>query len=88
MEIGEQPDEGLRREIREETGIDLTDIKLYRCRTHRSHIEIIMTATGVGEPRVMSREITELAWFPLDEMPSAMSLDQKMLIRSALTGTV
>jgi 8-oxo-dGTP diphosphatase len=84
LETGEQPDEGLRREIREETGIDLENIKLYRCRTQRRHIEIIMTAKGVGEPRVMSREITALAWFPLDQMPAAMSIDQKLLIRAAL----
>jgi 8-oxo-dGTP diphosphatase len=87
LEIGEQPDEGLRREIREETGIDLEDIRLFRCRTQRRHIEIIMTAKGIGEPRVMSREITELAWFSLDQIPSAMSSDQKMLIRAALNRT-
>jgi len=87
LELGEQPEAGLRREIREETGIDLTDIRLFRCRTFGRHIEIVMTATAVGEPRVMSREITELAWFALDDMPAEMSLDQKQLIQSAFAST-
>lgn len=84
LELGEQPETGLRREIREETGIDLADVRLFRCRTFGRHIEIVMTASAVGEPRVMSREITELAWFGNEDMPAEMSRDQKQLIQSAL----
>lgn len=84
MEKGEQPDSALRREIREETGIELTDIKLHRCRTYRQHIEIIMIGRAVGEPEVKSREISELGWFDVADMPPDMSLDQQFLIRNAL----
>ena len=84
MSRGEQPDEALRREIREETGLELADIRLYRCRTLRRHIEIIMTARGIGEPEVKSREIKRLGWFDLDNMPEDMSLDQQFLIQKVL----
>ena len=86
MESGEQPDTALRRELREETGLELSDIVIHRCRTHGRHIEIIMTATGVGEAEVKSREITRLGWFDVENMPPEMSLDQQFLIRKALLG--
>jgi len=84
IEIGEQPEAGLRREVLEETGIELRDLKLYRCRTLRRHIEVIMTGIGIGEPVVRSSEISELGWFDLDSMPPEMSRDQKSIIQAAL----
>jgi 8-oxo-dGTP diphosphatase len=84
LERGEQPEKALRREIREETGLNLTDVSIYRVRTLRRHIEIIFMAKGVGEPRVLSREIKEAGWFEVEEMPGEMSLDQQFVIRRAL----
>ena len=84
MDKGEQPEAALRREIREETGLELANIRLARIRTMQRHLEIIFTARGVGEASVKSREITELAWFDLDAMPPDMSLDQQVLIRKIL----
>lgn len=84
VDRGEQPEATLRREIREETGLELKDVRPYRTRTLGRHIEVIFTARGVGEPQVMSREISELAWFDVDKMPAEMSRDQHNLVKSAL----
>lgn len=84
LEFGEQPEAAFRREITEETGLDLSDVAIYRCRTHKRHIEIIFTARGLGHAEVKSREITELAWFDVENMPAEMSLDQQFLILKAL----
>ncbi len=84
MNAGEHPEAAFRREIREETGLELSDVTLYRTRTHKRHIEIIFLAKGGGEARVLSREITELGWFATDDMPAEMSLDQQFLVRNAL----
>src|ERR1035437_9147133 len=46
LEAGEQPETALRREIREETGLELQDVRLYNARTRRRHIEIIFMARG------------------------------------------
>ncbi len=69
---GEQPEDTLKREIREETGLELRDVKLVRVRTIYSHIEILFRATSGGTARV-SREINQAGWFRIDEMPGEMS---------------
>ena len=84
LDAGEQSEAAFRRELREETGIELYDVSLVRTRTLHRHIEIIFAAKGIGEPVVKSREITELGWFDLDNMPPEMSLDQQFLISKVL----
>ncbi len=84
MDLGEQPEAAFRREIMEETGIEVRDVSLHRIRTLRRHIEVIFIAKGVGEPSVKSREIRGLGWFPVDALPPEMSLDQQFLITKAL----
>ena len=86
MSSGEQPEETIRRELREETGIKLDDLKLIRIRTVRSHVEILFSAVAIGEPEVMSREILSLGWFEVDDMPEKMSGTQKKFIRGVVNG--
>ena len=66
------------------SGIDVTDVSIIRMRTLRRHIEIMFLAKGIGEATVKTREITELGWFAIDDLPPEMSLDQQFLIRRAL----
>ncbi len=80
----EQPETALRRELKEETGLDLRNVSIYRSRTIKKHIEIIFTARAIGEAIVGSREIRQLKWISLDEMPPEMSLDQQFLVKKIL----
>ena len=84
INLGEQPEAALRRELHEETGLDLGNVALLRVRTLKRHIEIVFTATGHGEAQVRSREITELGWYDPDSLPGDLSLDQQFLIRAVL----
>jgi 8-oxo-dGTP diphosphatase len=81
---GEQPEDAIRREMREEIGIELGDLKMFRVRTIRSHVEILFTATPVGSPQVMSREILDLGWFTLDTVPEGFSIAQRFIIQKVL----
>lgn len=84
INAGEQPADAVRREIREETGIELRDVELVRVRTFGTHIEIIFKAAGVGNPEVKSAEITELGWFTLEAMPPEMDIDQQFMIKKSI----
>ena len=85
VDKGEQAEDAIRREVREETGIELNELRLGQVRTHGKHIEILFFARPVGEPEVRSREITELGWFGTDEIPKEMSQRQQEQIRKALS---
>ena len=84
----EQPVEALRRELREETGIELNAIKLLNARTLNRHIEILFRAEANGAAEVKTREINSLGWFDIDKMPENMDRAQKSMIRSYLKNQV
>ena len=85
---GEQPEAAIRREIQEETGIELEDLRLYRIRTIKRHVEILFRATSTGTAEVNSIEITELGWFAPSEMPAGISRIQKYMIEEVLASGV
>ena len=82
---GEQPAEALRRELREETGIELTDVKIFRVRTIDRHLEILFRAKTTDEPTVKSREINAAGWFRVGALPAKMNRTQKTIIEKLLS---
>jgi ADP-ribose pyrophosphatase YjhB (NUDIX family) len=85
IDHSESPEEAIRREIKEETGIELADLKLFRVRIHGSHVEVLFTAVGVGEPMVKSAEIIGLGWFSLDDLPDGISTSQRATITEVIS---
>ena len=83
---GEQAEDAIRREIREETGIEVDQLKMFRVRTLGGHVEILFSATTNEEPEVESREIIELGWFDVESMPDQMSEAQKRLVKEVVNG--
>jgi len=81
---GEQPIEALRRELREETGIELTDVKINGVRTINRHLEILFRAKTIGKATVKSREINQVGWFRVDALPAKMNQTQKTIIEKLL----
>ena len=84
INAGEQPEDAFRREIREETGLEIEVLGLIRIRTLKRHVEILYLAKTDGTPEVNSREIIEFRWFEPDAPPPEMNLDQQFLIRKVL----
>ena len=85
--VREQPEDAIRREVREETGLELEDLVMFQVRTIGAHVEILFTAKAVGEAEVKSpREILELGWFDVGAMPDQMSRSQRVLIEKVVGG--
>src|SRR5260370_11355391 len=78
----EQPEHGLRREFREEIGIEIENVEILFARTlsRPRQIEIYFRARAIGEPEPCSFEIITAKWFALDDLPSELSRDQRRLI--------
>ena len=88
LDAGESAQKAVQREVREETGIDLNDVRLHRVHVHGRHVEIIFSAKPNGDPQVLSAEIYRLGWFGVDALPTGTTLGQKMLIGEVLNSDV
>ena len=88
LDAGEQAHEAVRREVREETGIELEDVKFCRVLIRGRHIEVVFTARPLGDLQVLSAEIYKLGWFAFDSLPNGTTMGQKMLIGEVLGGHI
>jgi len=88
LDQGEQPETAIRRELREEAGIELENLKMIRVRTLNRHIEILFRAESNDTAEVKSREIKSLDWFAVDEMPEEMNSVQKSTVKKVLRGEI
>lgn len=87
MNSGEQPEAGVRREIREEVGIELDKVELLFARSlgRLRQVEIYFRARAVGIPEPCSFEIKRAEWFTLNALPPDLSRDQVRLIDQAVS---
>jgi len=83
---GEQPEAGLRREIREEIGIELEAVELLFARSlgRLLQVEIYFRARAAGIPQPRSFEIKRAEWFTVNALPPDLSRDQIRLIEQAI----
>jgi 8-oxo-dGTP diphosphatase len=83
---GEQPDEALRRELREEVSLEVSGVELYFARALRKphQVELYFACTATNDPTPSSFEIRKAQWFDINELPSELSNDQQKIIKRAL----
>ena len=86
MQEGEQPEETLRRELREEVGLEVEKVELFTTRAFKvpRQVEIVFTARAIGDTNELNFEIQKAAWFFLNELPQELPKDQVQLIKRAL----
>jgi 8-oxo-dGTP diphosphatase len=86
IEQGEQPEEALRRELREEIGLEVAEVKLFTVRAFKrpKQVEIVFVGHALGSPEELNFEIQEAAWFLPGEFPKELPADQTELIKRAL----
>jgi ADP-ribose pyrophosphatase YjhB (NUDIX family) len=86
MRAREQPEEALRRELREEIGleVEIAGVAFIRALQKYQQVEIIFRCAPGGIPIPRSFEIGRAEWFDLNSLPDGLSDDQRGLIRRAL----
>jgi ADP-ribose pyrophosphatase YjhB (NUDIX family) len=83
----EQPQDGLRRELRDEVSIEIDEVEFLFARTlpRPRQVEIYFRARVIGDPKPSSFEIKQAQWFTLNELPEELSNDQRRLIQRAIS---
>jgi 8-oxo-dGTP diphosphatase len=87
---GEQPDEAIRREVREETGLALEAVELAFVRTHRHVRQVEIIFRGRMKADAVARldkgfEIDRAEWFARDALPRGIDRDQRRIIERVLS---
>jgi mutator protein MutT len=86
IEKGEQPEEALRRELREEIKLEVEKARLFTTRAFKTprQVEIVFIVQAIGDPERLSFEIQKAEWFLPNELPEGLPSDQAQLIKRAL----
>ncbi|HVF43827.1 MAG TPA: NUDIX domain-containing protein [Pyrinomonadaceae bacterium] len=89
LKSGEQPEEAIRRELREETGLELDSVELAFVRTLGGvrQVEVIFRAGMKADALARlekSFEIDRAEWFAPDSLPDSVGRDQRAVISRAL----
>ena len=91
LEKGEQPEDALRRELREEVGLEVESAEIAFARTlaRAGQVEIIFRCrarAGALPERRRSVEVDRAEWFEREGLPAELGQDQRRLISRALDG--
>ena len=85
LEAGEQPIDALRRELREELGLEIHDVEIFLARSFRKpkQVEILFRARASGSVKPRTMEVEHAEWFSLDALPQGLPRDQRTLVEQA-----
>jgi len=89
MEKGEQPIDALRRELREEIGLEVDDVEVLAARSFKKpkQVEVLFRARANAQVKSQTVEVERAEWFPIDALPQGLPRDQRVYIeRAAQTG--
>ena len=85
LERGEQPIDALRRELREEIGLELEDVEIFASRSFEKpkQVEVLFRARANAHVKSLTIEVERAEWFALDALPQGLPRDQKVYIERA-----
>lgn len=85
VDYGESLEAAAAREAKEETGLDLEELRQFRAysapeRDPRHHtVSVVFTAQGYGEPAAAD-DASRLRVFPLDQLPAELAFDHGQIL--------
>jgi ADP-ribose pyrophosphatase YjhB (NUDIX family) len=83
LEVGENPEDGIKREVSEETGLEVQVEKLLCAERAPStrHISLIYLCKIIGGTFQPNYEISQTRFFNLDKMPNLLATEQALVER-------
>ena len=85
LEKGEQPLDALRRELREEIHLEVSDVEIFTARSFKKprQVEVLFRCRASGEVTPHTMEVERAEWFSLDSLPDGLPRDQRALVEQA-----
>ena len=88
LDAGEQPHEAIARELREETGIEIGNVRMLYVKTLGRHVELLFAATARATGEVRTLEIDHLGWYAFADIPTDLPAHDKRTIERVLKGEI
>ena len=85
LERGEQPIEALRRELREEIGLEVEDVEVFAARSFKKpkQVEVLFRGRANTNVKPLAMEVERAEWFSLDSLPEGLPRDQRRYVEHA-----
>lgn len=93
LEFGESPVEAVKREAREELGIEVGNVRFVVCtnmmKYGKHYVDVSFVADHIsGEPRIMEEDrIEHVGWYPLDNLPEPLFEPVRAVLEAIKSGT-
>jgi len=85
LEPGEQPIDALRRELREEIGLEVEEVELFATRSFKKpkQLEVLFRCRANANVKPLTMEVERAEWFSIDSLPEGLPRDQRVYIERA-----
>jgi 8-oxo-dGTP diphosphatase len=85
LEHGEQPEAALRRELREEIGLEVHHVEVFTARSFKKpqQVEILFRCRANASVKPRAMEVEHAEWFSPQKLPHGLPNDQRLLIERA-----
>ena len=85
IEAGEQPIDALRRELREEIGLEVKEVEIFGVRSFKKprQVEVLFRCRANGSVTPRTMEVERAEWFSLQALPDGLPRDQRLLAERA-----
>ncbi|HET6973046.1 MAG TPA: NUDIX domain-containing protein [Pyrinomonadaceae bacterium] len=88
LEYSEQPEQALRRELREEIGLEVSQVEIFTARSFEKprQVEILFRChanASAAQVKPHTMEVEHAEWFSPQKLPAGLPTDQRLLIERA-----